>query len=114
LLIRDFEPWVYEQNAAFEKRLAVHVRADDVVVTHHLPAFDSVPPRFVRSPMNAFFVCDMAKHVLAREPKLWIHGHSHDRCDYILGKTRVVANPLGYPNEPRSLEAFEPAFQVTV
>jgi len=23
-----------------------------------------------------------------------------------------VANPLGYPNEPRSLAAFEPAFQV--
>jgi len=45
---------------------------------------------------------------------VWIHGHSHDRCDYLLGKTRVVANPLGYPNELRSLEAFEPAFQVTV
>jgi hypothetical protein len=24
----------------------------------------------------------------------------------------VVANPLGYPNEIRSLEAFEPAFHV--
>jgi len=48
------------------------------------------------------------------QPKLWIHGHSHDRCDYTLGKTRVVANPLGYPNEPRSLEAFEPTFQVEV
>ena len=42
------------------------------------------------------------------QPKLWIHGHSHDRCDYLLRKTRVVANPLGYPNDPRSLEAFEP------
>jgi hypothetical protein len=32
----------------------------------------------------------------------------------MLGKTRVVANPLGYPSEIRSLEEFEPAFQVTV
>jgi hypothetical protein len=94
--------------------LAAHIRADDVVVTHHLPAFDSVPARFARSAMNAFFVCDMAPQVREHQPKLWIHGHSHDRCDYMLGKTRVVANPLGYPNEPRSLEAFEPAFQVTV
>ena len=62
--------------------------------------------------MNAFFVCDMASHVHERQPKLWIDGHSHDRCDYRLGKTRVVANPLGYPNEIRSLEAFEPAFHV--
>jgi hypothetical protein len=59
----DFEPWVDEQNAAFEKVLATHVKADDVVVTHHLPASDSVPVRFARSAMNAFFVCDMAPHV---------------------------------------------------
>ena len=52
--------------------------------------------------------------VREHQPKLWIHGHSHDRCDYLLGKTRVVANPLGYPNELRSLEAFEPSFQVEV
>jgi hypothetical protein len=32
----------------------------------------------------------------------------------MLGKTRVVANPLGYPSEVRSLEAFEPSFQATV
>jgi predicted phosphodiesterase len=113
-LIQDFEPWVYEQNAAFEKALITHVKADDVVVTHHLPAFDSVPARFARSAINAFFVCDMAAHLRERQPKLWIHGHSHDRCDYVLGKTRVIANPLGYPNELRSLEAFEPAFGVTV
>ena len=112
-LIADFEPWVYEQNAAFEKVLA-RVKADDVVVTHHLPAFDSVPARFVGSAMNAFFVCDMAAHVREGQPKLWIHGHSHDRCDYRLGKTRVVANPLGYPNEVKSLEAFLPGFQVEV
>jgi hypothetical protein len=64
--------------------------------------------------MNASFVCDMASHVREHQPKLWIHGHSHDRCDDLLGKTKVVANQLGYPNQPRSLEAFEPRFQVTV
>jgi Icc-related predicted phosphoesterase len=113
-LIQDFEPWVYEQNAAFEKVLATEVRADDVVVTHHLPAFESVPARFARSAMNAFFVCDMTSYISERQPKLWIHGHSHDRCDYLLGATRVVANPLGYPSEPRSLEAFDPALQIEV
>jgi predicted phosphodiesterase len=63
---------------------------------------------------DIFFVCDMAARVRERQPKLWIHGHSHDRCDYLLGRTRVVANPLGYPNEVKSLEAFEPAFHVAV
>jgi len=64
--------------------------------------------------MNAFFVCDMASQVGEHQPKLWIHGHSHDRCDYRLGKTRVVANPLGYPSEIRSLEAFDASFLVDV
>jgi hypothetical protein len=56
----------------------------------------------------------MAPRVRERRPKLWIHGHSHDCCDYALGQARVVANPLGYPNEVQSLEAFAPSFRVTV
>jgi predicted MPP superfamily phosphohydrolase len=42
-LIQDFEPWVYDQNAAFEKVLATHVEAGDVVVTHHLPRVGERP-----------------------------------------------------------------------
>ena len=113
-LIQDFEPWVYDQNAAFEKVLATHVEAGDVVVTHHLPALESVPPRFARSATNAYFVSDATSYIREHQPKLWIHGHTHDRCDYMLGETRVVANPLGYPNELKSLEAFEAAFHVQV
>jgi hypothetical protein len=59
-----------------------------------MPAPGSVPERFARSTMNAFFVCDMTSNISERQPKIWIHGHSHDRCDYLLGRTRVVANPL--------------------
>ena len=112
--IQDFEPWVYDQNIAFERALAVQAEAGDVVVTHHLPAAQSVPPRFVGSALNAFFVSDMTPYLRELQPKLWIHGHTHDRCDYVIDQTRVVANPLGYPNELRSLEAFEPAFQIEV
>jgi Icc-related predicted phosphoesterase len=110
-LIQDFEPWVYEQNAAFQQVVASRLKASDVVGSHHLPAPASIPERFARSAMNAFFVCDMTSYISERQPKLWIHGHSHDRCDYLLGATRVVANPLGYLSEPRSLEALTPRFR---
>jgi Icc-related predicted phosphoesterase len=113
-LIQGFEPWVYEQNVAFEKALATEVEASDVVVTHHLPAPGSIPARFVGSAINAFFLSDMTAYLRDIQPKLWIHGHSHDRCDYLIAKTRVVANPLGYPNELRSQRAFDPAFTVEV
>lgn len=113
-LIEDFEPWVYDQNAAFEKALATRLEAGDVVLTHHLPTPKSVPPRFARSAINAFFVSDMTSYLRELQPKLWIHGHTHDRCDYVIDNTRVVANPLGYPNEFASLDAFDPAFHVEV
>jgi predicted phosphodiesterase len=113
-VIRGFEPWVYEQNAAFERALEAELRPGDVVITHHLPAPQSVWPRFVGSPLNAFFVCDMSAHIAARRPALWIHGHTHQRCDYVLGETRVVANPLGYPKELESRRAFDERFCVEV
>jgi hypothetical protein len=49
-LIEDFEPWVYDQNAAFEKALATRLEAGDVVLTHHLPTPQSVPPTLTTSP----------------------------------------------------------------
>jgi predicted phosphodiesterase len=113
-VIRGFEPWVYEQNDAFERVLESELRPGDVVLTHHLPAPGSVWPRFVGSPLNVFFLCDMTPHIAARQPKLWIHGHTHTRCDYRVGETRVVANPLGYPKELESRRAFDERFCVEV
>jgi predicted phosphodiesterase len=113
-IIRNFEPWVYEQNAAFERALDAELAPGDVVLTHHLPTPASVWPRFVGSPLNAFFLCDMTSHIEARRPALWIHGHTHQRCDYRLGDTRVVANPLGYPKELASQRAFDGKFCVDV
>ena len=113
-LIEDFEPWVYDQNIAFEKALATQLEAGDVVLTHHLPTPESIAPKFARSALNAFFLCDMTSYLRDLQPKLWIHGHTHNGCDYVIDDTRVVANPLGYPNEFASLEAFDPAFHVEI
>jgi hypothetical protein len=30
---------------------------------------------------------------------LWIHGHLHRADDYVIGSTRVLCNPRGYPDE---------------
>lgn len=103
-LIKDFEPWVYEQNKIFEREFSSNVGNSTVVVSHHLPNYTSVPARFrdrvMGAPsLNRFFVHDITELMLQRSPKLWIHGHTHDSCDYTLGHTRVVCNPYGYPSE---------------
>ena len=45
---------------------------------------------------------------------LWIHGHTHASCDYIIPETgcRVVCNPHGYQRE--NGEYFDPALVVEV
>lgn len=94
-----FDPWVYKQNELTVKNLEQNLQEGDVVVTHHLPSYKSVHPKFQDSGLNRFFVCDVEQLILDKQPKLWVHGHTHEGVDYTLGKTRVVANPMGYPHE---------------
>ena len=65
-------------------------------MTHHLPTWMSVPDKFVNSPLNRFYVCDMQSVILDEKPKMWIHGHTHDTFDYVVGATRIICNPYGY------------------
>ncbi len=70
-----------------------------VVITHHAPSFRSSHPRFAGSKLTGGFCSNMDDAVEQWAPDLWIHGHVHDPLDYKIGKTRVVCNPWGYPNE---------------
>lgn len=106
-IIEGFDPWVYEQNDAILAGLQTHLQADDIVVTHHLPSQLSVHPKFKMSSLNRFFVCPQDQLILARKPKMWIHGHSHTPVDYLIGPTRVYANPLGYPNEGENPDFYQ-------
>ena len=46
------------------------------------------------------------------EIDIWIHGHIHTSSDYQIGKTRIICNPKGYPDEPDS--GFEHDFIIEV
>jgi predicted phosphodiesterase len=105
-VIKEFRPWVYEQNAAHVGWLTEVVAEGDIVVTHHLPTQRSVASRFVGNPLNAFFVCDLEKLIEERRPALWVHGHTHDACRYEVGPTMVLSNPFGYPGE---IQRFSPS-----
>lgn len=65
-----------------------------VVVTHHLPSMHSVAERYKRDLLSACFSSEL-EHLFGKM-SLWIHGHTHDSCDYEIKGTRVVCNPRGY------------------
>ena len=71
-----------------------------VVVTHHYPNKLSTAPRFIDDPVTAGFGSVLPPDMLLNAG-LWIHGHTHDSCDYRIGDSkpsvRVICNPRGYP-----------------
>lgn len=98
-IIREFEPWVYEQHAKCVGAIETHIGEADVVVTHHLPAHVCTAPQFRGSPLDHFFCHDMTEFILEHQPPLWLYGHTHVCGEQQIGETRLVANPKGYPTE---------------
>jgi Icc-related predicted phosphoesterase len=76
-----------------------------VVVTHHAPSQRSLNPLY-SDPMAAAYATHLDALVEESGVPLWIHGHTHHCVDYRLGRTRVVANQRGYPDEP--VGGFDP------
>jgi Icc-related predicted phosphoesterase len=110
----NFEPWVYQQNAGFVQMVRNYARQGDIVISHHLPSYQSVHPRYTNDWSNHFYVTDMEEEIRALRPALWIHGHTHNAWDYKIEGTRVVCNPMGYPHERTSRREFQERLLITL
>ena len=64
-------------------------------------SFQSQHPRFAGSLITGGFCSNLESRIQQWKPDLWIHGHVHDPMDYRIGKTRILCNPWGHPNEGR-------------
>ncbi len=95
----DTQRMHYQSVRWLEANLGNGLTKTNVVVTHHAPSIKSIPPEFQNDPVSAGFASELGKLVLKAGPQLWIHGHIHNACDYMLGDTRIVCNPAGYPFE---------------
>ena len=71
----------------------------NVVVTHHAPSIRSVPEAYRSDIVSAAYASNLDGLVEELSPNLWVHGHCHENSDYVIGNTRVVCNPRGYPGE---------------
>jgi len=111
--ITNFRNEVYVKNEKSVDFLNTNVQREDIVVTHHLPVWQSVPEQWKGHQSNRFFVCDMSELILDRKPQIWIHGHTHNSFDYKAGNTRVICNPYGYFGYSMN-EEFNPQFSVEV
>jgi len=82
-------------------------------VTHHAPSMRSVEARYRDDIVTTAFASSLDEFIESTEPTLWVHGHVHHHVDYVLGKTRIVGNPRGYPSEA-SYQRFNTALIIEV
>lgn len=80
-----------------------------VVVGHHSPTKLSTHPRYKDEyHMNGAYSSDLTDFILdRRQIKLWVHGHTHDAYDYMIGSTRVACNPRGYYGHEDRADEFK-------
>ena len=80
-----------------------------VVVGHMAPSKMSVHPKYQNDTlMNGAYASDLSEFILDHpQIKLWTHGHTHHKFDYMIGSTRIVCNPRGYHGYEESADNFQ-------
>ena len=81
-----------------------------VVVGHHAPSKQSTHPRYEdQSVINGAYSSDLTELILDHPRiKAWIHGHTHDSFDYMIGSCRVICNPRGYVGHETRTAGYKP------
>lgn len=81
-----------------------------VVVTHHMPTFQSVHPMYTLDDtsrkLNHAFTSDLDGRIMEWQPALWVFGHTHVKWSGVIGATRLQCDPYGYPHERREIGRY--------
>ena len=90
-----------------------------IVITHHLPSFQSIDPIYKTSKLNGAYASALDELIIEHEPTIWIHGHTHQSKNYNIGKTNILCNPRGYIRKTHNTieeenKNFDPNFLIEV
>ncbi|MBB3914600.1 metallophosphoesterase [Rhizobium fabae] len=102
-----------EARLFLSRALSENYNGKTVVVSHHAPSARSISAESKQDLLSAAYASDMEALILEYEPALWVHGHVHHLCDYMINGTRVACNPMGYPDE-KQVVAFNPRLTIEV
>ena len=101
----DFGRWSVarhlDEHARQTRLLREQAGRVDVVVTHWPPTKHAVAPRFRGDALNGYFVNDREGLVREVGAQYWVSGHVHDPHECVIGTTRCIGNPTGYPRDFR-------------
>ena len=89
---------LFEENFAFLRRVFSEQNdSKKIVVTHHVPTLLNYPPQYKGSIINEAFATELSGFIQENQIEYWIYGHHHYNAeDFLIGKTKMVTNQLGY------------------
>ena len=72
-----------------------------IVITHHLPTEELVHEKFRGYEYGSAFYTNILDDLKLNKVKYWFCGHSHEYMTYQKNDTKIILNPVGYPDEKR-------------
>lgn len=97
---------------------AIEKNQNCIVITHHVPSSVLIDVKYKTPemmPYNQWFCCNMDDLIQRNGNKIkyWIYGHTHTSSYVIMNEISFLCNPIGYPNENRSVD-FQKNFTIGV
>lgn len=98
-----------------KQRLEEPFDGHTVVVTHHAPHPNCINRKKCPEYLDGAYVSDISELIQKYQPALWVHGHTHKKVDFWIGRTRIVSNPRGYVTANAcELSGFDSSFVVSL
>jgi len=85
---------------------------DLIVLTHHLPSYKLIHPKYEGHPLNFCFAVNLEK-MMVSPVRGWLCGHSHTACEVEINGVKCGLNPFGYPGEGGSGYSREKTLEIT-
>lgn len=85
---------------------------DVIVMTHHAPVPEAIPPKYRGGRLSAAFASDLEAEIAVGELQgaaLWACGHTHHSFSQQVGGTLVMASQRGYVGSEAGADCYVPA-----
>jgi len=95
-----------------QKSLQTNGSYPRVVITHHLPSSRLIHKRFWDHPANSGFYTNILDDLNMHGVNYWFCGHTHEYADYKYGDSKLIVNPVGYPEEHKSTKLSTQTYKI--
>lgn len=96
----DFNHWHEKDMLWLTKQLEIahNEKKMVLVLTHHIPSFQLIHPKYREYPINSCFATNL-EHLFHSPLHGWFCGHTHTSQDQVIDGVHCCLNPYGYPTE---------------